>query len=174
VRVQDDEGQLSESSSPESTASSKFDSSRFPSLFSGGPFSHPTRREDDHKTHRFGSHISSASAVRDVSSKSDSPKTSGRKVSPFSRMDSMASDSPAQDSPRQSVDDGQSDDTRQEPQFGRALYDFTAGGDEELNLTAGEEVEIEYEVDGWFSVRKKRPGRDGKLTGLVPVLYVTT
>jgi hypothetical protein len=126
-------------------------------------------------------------------------------------MDSMASDSPAQDSPRQSVDDGQSDDTRQEPQFGRALYDFTAGGDEELNLTAGEEVEIEYEVDGWFSVstltatyryllncfqptqhlsthqpsvdklwygimqvRKKRPGRDGKLTGLVPVLYVTT
>ncbi|CAK9198631.1 unnamed protein product [Sphagnum troendelagicum] len=141
---EDDEGQLSESSSPESTASSKFDSSRFPSLFSGGPFSHPTRR------------------------------TSGRKVSPFSRMDSMASDSPAQDSPRQSVDDGQSDDTRQEPQFGRALYDFTAGGDEELNLTAGEEVEIEYEVDGWFSVRKKRPGRDGKLTGLVPVLYVTT
>lgn len=81
----------------------------------------------------------------------------------------------------------------------------------QLNLTAGEEVEIEYEVDGWFSVstltatyryllnffqptqdlsthqpavdklwygimqvRKKRPGRDGKLTGLVPVLYVTT
>jgi hypothetical protein len=71
---EDDEGQLSESSSPESTASSKFGSSRFPSLFSGGPFSHPTRREDDHKTHRFGSHISSASAVRDVSSKSDSPK----------------------------------------------------------------------------------------------------
>lgn len=140
MRVQDDEGQLSESSSPESTASSKFGSSRFPSLFSGGPFSNPTRRvclqiwprglgaldkvaslqyifwnvtiwlcyevhsdgfltlsfvlkrlvfaafpwvlklwrwylqEDDHKTHRFGSHISSASAVRDVSSKSDSPK----------------------------------------------------------------------------------------------------
>ncbi len=49
-------------------------------------------------------------------------------------MDSMASDSPAQDSPRQSVDDGQSDDTRQEPQFGRALYDFTAGGDEEVTF----------------------------------------
>uniref|UniRef100_A0A5B6YHF8 SH3 domain-containing protein n=1 Tax=Davidia involucrata TaxID=16924 RepID=A0A5B6YHF8_DAVIN len=59
------------------------------------------------------------------------------------------------------------------PQFGTALYDFTAGGDDELNLTAGEEVEIEYEVDGWFYVKKKRPGRDGKMAGLVPVLYVS-
>ncbi|XP_021759681.1 uncharacterized protein LOC110724574 [Chenopodium quinoa] len=58
------------------------------------------------------------------------------------------------------------------PQPGTALYDFTAGGDDELNLTAGEEVEIEDEVDGWFFVRKKRPGRDGKVAGLVPVLYV--
>ncbi|KAK9930796.1 hypothetical protein M0R45_018107 [Rubus argutus] len=54
-----------------------------------------------------------------------------------------------------------------------ALYDFTAGGDDELNLTAGEEVDIEYEVDGWFYVKKKRPGRDGKMAGLVPVLYVS-
>ncbi|XP_024020581.1 uncharacterized protein LOC112091371 [Morus notabilis] len=58
------------------------------------------------------------------------------------------------------------------PQYGTALYDFTAGGDDELNLTAGEDVEIEYEVDGWFYVKKKRPGRDGKMAGLVPVLYV--
>ncbi|OMO57848.1 hypothetical protein CCACVL1_25678 [Corchorus capsularis] len=58
------------------------------------------------------------------------------------------------------------------PQFGTALYDFTAGGDDELSLTTGEEVEIEYEVDGWFYVKKKRPGRDGKMAGLVPVLYV--
>ncbi|PQM38306.1 hypothetical protein Pyn_35907 [Prunus yedoensis var. nudiflora] len=60
------------------------------------------------------------------------------------------------------------------PQHGTALYDFTAGGDDELNLTAGEDVEIEYEEDGWFyaSVKKKRPGRDGKMAGLVPVLYV--
>ncbi|CAD5318271.1 unnamed protein product [Arabidopsis thaliana] len=56
--------------------------------------------------------------------------------------------------------------------FGTALYDFTAGGDDELNLTAEEELEIEYEVDGWFYVKKKRPGRDGKMAGLVPVLYV--
>ncbi|EPS74325.1 hypothetical protein M569_00428, partial [Genlisea aurea] len=36
--------------------------------------------------------------------------------------------------------------------FGTALYDFTAGGDDELNLTAGEELEIEDEVDGWYYV----------------------
>ncbi|XP_077226263.1 actin cytoskeleton-regulatory complex protein sla1-like [Tasmannia lanceolata] len=60
------------------------------------------------------------------------------------------------------------------PQFGKALYDFTAGGDDELNLTAGEEVEIDYEVDGWFYVKKKRPGTDGKRAGLVPVLYVSS
>lgn len=58
-------------------------------------------------------------------------------------------------------------------QHGTALYDFTAGGDDELSLTSGEEVEIEYEVDGWFYVKKKRPGRDGKMAGLVPVLYVS-
>ncbi|KAF9663029.1 hypothetical protein SADUNF_Sadunf18G0115700 [Salix dunnii] len=58
------------------------------------------------------------------------------------------------------------------PQYGSALYDFSAGGDDELSLTAGEELEIEYEVDGWFYVKKKRPGRDGKMAGLVPVLYV--
>ncbi|KAJ6732052.1 SH3 DOMAIN-CONTAINING PROTEIN [Salix purpurea] len=57
-------------------------------------------------------------------------------------------------------------------QYGSALYDFSAGGDDELSLTAGEELEIEYEVDGWFYVKKKRPGRDGKMAGLVPVLYV--
>ncbi|KAL3622783.1 hypothetical protein CASFOL_033391 [Castilleja foliolosa] len=36
--------------------------------------------------------------------------------------------------------------------FGSALYDFTAGGDDELNLVAGEELEIEDEVDGWYFV----------------------
>jgi len=54
------------------------------------------------------------------------------------------------------------------------LYDFTAGGDDELSLTTGEDVEIEYEVDGWYYVKKKRPGRDGKMAGLVPVLYVSS
>ncbi|KAH1235801.1 hypothetical protein GmHk_08G021178 [Glycine max] len=70
---------------------------------------------------------------------------------------------------------GSQDDERASsgnPQHGSALYDFTAGGDDELSLTAGEEVDIEYEVDGWFYVKKKRPGRDGKMAGLVPVLYL--
>ncbi|KAL7590700.1 hypothetical protein Lser_V15G38237 [Lactuca serriola] len=57
--------------------------------------------------------------------------------------------------------------------FGTALYDFTPGGDDELSLVAGEELEIEYEVDGWFYVKKLRPGLDGKTAGLVPVLYVS-
>ncbi|GKE09655.1 receptor-like protein kinase FERONIA [Tanacetum coccineum] len=35
---------------------------------------------------------------------------------------------------------------------GSALYDLIASTDVELNLTAGEEVEIEYEVEGWFHV----------------------
>nr|XP_010928926.1 uncharacterized protein LOC105050551 isoform X2 [Elaeis guineensis] len=65
-------------------------------------------------------------------------------------------------------------DGSEKPQFGKALYDFTAGGDDELSLTAGEEVEIDYEVDGWYYVKKKRPGRDGKMAGLVPVLYVSS
>lgn len=42
----------------------------------------------------------------------------------------MNSDSTTRDSPRMSVDAGSDD--RQEPQFGKALYDFTAGGDEEV------------------------------------------
>jgi len=74
----------------------------------------------------------------------------------------------------ESHDMEEEEDRTENPQFGKALYDFTAGGDDELNLTAGEEVEIEYEVDGWFYVRKKRPGRDGKMAGLVPVLYVSS
>ncbi|RZR80144.1 hypothetical protein BHM03_00006072 [Ensete ventricosum] len=45
----------------------------------------------------------------------------------------------------------------QNPQFGKALYDFTAGGDDELSLTAGEEVEIDYEVDGWYYVSSRGP-----------------
>ncbi|KAK9055297.1 hypothetical protein SSX86_026379 [Deinandra increscens subsp. villosa] len=68
-------------------------------------------------------------------------------------------------------DDGRSSSGTIE--FGTALYDFTAGGDDEMSLVTGEELEIEYEVDGWFHVKKVRPGWDGKMAGLVPVLYVT-
>ncbi|KAL5991583.1 hypothetical protein ACLOJK_012492 [Asimina triloba] len=47
------------------------------------------------------------------------------------------------------------------PQFGKALYDFSAGGDDELSLTAGEEVEIDYEVDGWYYVSEEKTPRQG-------------
>ncbi|KAF6137358.1 hypothetical protein GIB67_036395 [Kingdonia uniflora] len=59
------------------------------------------------------------------------------------------------------------------PIYGSALYNFTAESDVELNLTAGQEVEIYYEVEGWFYVKKKYPGSDGKIAGLVPVHYVS-
>ncbi|KAL4271490.1 hypothetical protein GQ457_13G027150 [Hibiscus cannabinus] len=49
------------------------------------------------------------------------------------------------------------------PQFGTALYDFTAGGDDELSLTTGEDVEIEYEVDGWFYVSSIKEGYEIEL-----------
>lgn len=59
-------------------------------------------------------------------------QTSGRKFGTSARNDSMNSDSTTRDSPRMSFDAGSDD--RQEPQFGKALYDFTAGGDEEVQL----------------------------------------
>ncbi|KAL2620534.1 hypothetical protein R1flu_000739 [Riccia fluitans] len=37
---------------------------------------------------------------------------------------------------------------------GTALYDFVAGGDDEISITAGEDLEIEYEVGGWYFVKK--------------------
>ncbi|GJP37964.1 hypothetical protein CLOM_g22409 [Closterium sp. NIES-68] len=59
-------------------------------------------------------------------------------------------------------------------QRGRALYAFIAGDEDELPLSVGEEVEIEYEADGWYHARKLNPGADGKLAGFVPVLYLDT
>lgn len=57
--------------------------------------------------------------------------------------------------------------------FGKALYDFPAGSEDELNLTAGEEVEILGQQTEWFYVSKKQPGRDGKEAGWVPVFYLS-
>eukprot|EP00850_Spirogloea_muscicola_P007938 SM000041S15497 [mRNA] locus=s41:434327:443553:- [translate_table: standard] len=51
---------------------------------------------------------------------------------------------------------------------GRALYDFTSGGDDELSVSAGDELMIEYEVDGWYHVRRSRD----RAAGLVPMTYV--
>ncbi|CAI5964662.1 unnamed protein product [Closterium sp. NIES-64] len=59
-------------------------------------------------------------------------------------------------------------------QRGRALYAFIAGDEDELSLSVGEEVEIEYEADGWYHARKVNPAPDGKQAGFVPVLYLDT
>ncbi|KAG0612962.1 hypothetical protein M758_6G066100 [Ceratodon purpureus] len=115
-----------------------------------------------------------------------SSKASGRKFATPARNDQMNSARTSLDSAQTFLDSAQTSldsaqisvdpatDDRQEPQrLGKALYDFTADGDEELNLTAGEELEVVNEVDGWLSVRKIRPGRDGKTQGRVPGFLVS-
>ncbi|KAL8488232.1 hypothetical protein ACS0TY_024496 [Phlomoides rotata] len=136
------------SSSPDSIGSetsSQFGGMNYPSLFSSKP----------------SSSGSSQSKIREEPPPYSSPVHQRHEsfVNPLAGPDSYSSD------------EGRASSGT--IQFGSALYDFTAGGDDELNLTAGEELEIEYEVDGWYYVRKKRAGRDGKMAGLVPELYVT-
>ncbi|KAM1036593.1 hypothetical protein FF1_031536 [Malus domestica] len=167
--LEEDDARSSGTSSPESTGSvetsisSHFGGMNYPSLFSSRPersggsrFSNPTTGGPS-----FSEGL--GSPIREEPPPYTSPATQ--------RYESF--ENPLAGRGSQSF--GSEDDERTSsgnPQNGTALYDFTAGGDDELNLTAGEEVVIEYEVDGWFYVKKKRPGRDGKMAGLVPVLYV--
>ncbi|MED6157629.1 hypothetical protein PIB30_024943 [Stylosanthes scabra] len=165
--MEEDDARSLGSSSPDSTGSvetsisSHFGGMGYPSLFSSRPSSQTTDK---------------------ATSRGSGPSTYGgygspirEEPPPYSSPDRQRYESfenPLAGNGSQSF--GSPDDERVSsgnPQFGSALYDFTAGGDDELSLTAGEEVEIEYEVDGWFYVKKKRPGRDGKMAGLVPVLY---
>ncbi|XP_024525120.1 uncharacterized protein LOC9633241 [Selaginella moellendorffii] len=148
------------SSSPESTASfetsasSRYGSTRYPSLFNNPTapgFGQQQRWEEPRPE---PSTLSSLN--EDEPSRSEEESWQSR----FGRQDSFSSENPS----HASLQDG--------TQSGRALYDFTAGGDEELSIVSGEDLEIEYEVDGWYHVRKKKPGRDGKISGLVPVLYI--
>lgn len=181
--------QSSGSSSPESVASystsvsSHFGGMHYPSLFGGsGASAHGRSTSWENKaasamTNR-SSQLSTDSSASIRDQLPDSPVASsvlGTKKSSdansMQRLDSFDMQNEYDMAGRGYDDD---EPPHENPQFGKALYDFTAGGDEELNLTAGEELEIEYEVDGWFHVRKKRPGRDGKITGLVPILYITS
>ncbi|EEE58754.1 hypothetical protein OsJ_10249 [Oryza sativa Japonica Group] len=153
--AEDDDGRSSGGSSPESTGSvetsisSHFSGMNYPSLFSSKPSgygaSQQTIREEP---------PSYSTSVLQKRESFENP-LAGRGGRSFGSHE---------DEDRSSGN----------PQSGKALYDFTAGGDDELSLTAGEDVEIEYEVDGWYYVKKKRPGRDGKTAGLVPVLYVNS
>ncbi|XP_048435502.1 uncharacterized protein LOC103965049 isoform X2 [Pyrus x bretschneideri] len=167
--LEEDDARSSGTSSPESTGSvetsisSHFGGMNYPSLFSSRPERSGGSRFSNPSTGGPSFSEGLGSPIREEPPPYSSPATQ--------RYESF--ENPLAGRGSQSF--GSEDDERTSsgnPQNGTALYDFTAGGDDELNLTAGEEVVIEYEVDGWFYVKKKRPGRDGKMAGLVPVLYV--
>ncbi|KAM1392504.1 hypothetical protein ACFX2I_020074 [Malus domestica] len=167
--LEEDDARSSGTSSPESTGSvetsisSHFGGMNYPSLFSSRPEMSGGSRYSNPSTGGPSYGEGLGSPIREDPPPYSSPVTQ--------RFESF--ENPLAGGGSQSF--GSHDDERISSgnlQHGTALYDFTAGGDDELSLTAGEEVDIEYEVDGWFYVKKKRPGRDGKMAGLVPVLYV--
>ncbi|XP_020538742.1 uncharacterized protein LOC105643703 isoform X2 [Jatropha curcas] len=167
----EEDARSSGSSSPDSTGSvetsisSHFGGMNYPSLFSSKPTSYGTSQTSERST---GKRYSGSSSIYEGAGSPIREEPPSYASSVMQRYESF--ENPGRDS--QSFDSQDEERPSGNPQSGTALYDFTAGGDDELNLTAGEEVEIEYEVDGWFHVKKKRPGRDGKMSGLVPVLYV--
>ncbi|XP_043716144.1 uncharacterized protein LOC122664410 [Telopea speciosissima] len=178
--AEEDDARSSGSSSPgsarsvESSISSHFGGMNYPSLFGSRPAyggSQSSEKSSAPSASRFRSpSIGASSSIDSHGSpvREDPPSYS---ASVMQRYESF--ENPMASYGTQSFESQEEEPASDNPQFGKALYDFTAGGDDELNLTAGEEVEIEDEVDGWYYVRKKRPGRDGKMGGLVPVLYVS-
>ncbi|KAL1532946.1 hypothetical protein AAHA92_32897 [Salvia divinorum] len=152
--------------SVETSISSHFGGMNYPSLFSSKASTHGSSQPKEKPgASRYGAYESPGSPVREEPPPYSSPDH--RRYESFENP--LAGSGSGSGS--QSFSDGRPSSGN--PQFGTALYDFTAGGDDELSITAGEDLEIEDEVDGWYYVKKKRPGRDGKLAGLVPVLYVT-
>ncbi|GJN08353.1 hypothetical protein PR202_ga26264 [Eleusine coracana subsp. coracana] len=153
--AEEDDGRYSGGSSPDSTGSvetsisSHFGGMNYPSLFSSKPSSYGASQQ----------------TIRE-----EPPSYS---TSVLQKRESFENPLSGRDG-RSFGSNEDEDKSSGNPQSGKALYDFTAGGDDELSLTTGEEVEIQYEVDGWYYVKKKRPGRDGKMAGLVPVLYVSS
>ncbi|KAI4353006.1 hypothetical protein L6164_007205 [Bauhinia variegata] len=170
--LEEDDARSLGSSSPDSTGSvetsisSHFGGMSYPSLFSSKPTTYgASQTMEKEPANRGGPSIyeSLVSPIREETSSYSSPG-----MQRFESFENPLAGRGSQSFGSQDDEQVSSGNMR----FGTALYDFTAGGEDELNLTAGEEVEIEYEVDGWFYVKKKRPGRDGKMAGLVPVLYV--
>ncbi|WCJ34671.1 SH3 domain-containing protein [Euphorbia peplus] len=162
--LEEGDARSSGSSSPDSigsvetSISSHFGGMNYPSLFSSKPSNY---KEKSGGSRYGGSSIyeSSGSPIRE-----EPPSYSSATSQSYESFENPLAG-------RESRSFESRDDERApsgNPQSGTALYDFTAGGEDELSLTAGEEVDIEYEVDGWFHVKKKRPGRDGKMAGLVP------
>lgn len=175
TELEEDDARSSGSSSPDSigsvetSISSHFGGMNYPSLFSSKPStygsSQPTERP---AASRFSNPSSGSSLYEGLGSpiREEPPPYSSPVHQRYESFENpLAGPGSFGSHDEERVSSGN-------PQFGTALYDFTAGGDDELSLTSGEEVEIEDEVDGWFYVKKKRPGRDGKMAGLVPVLYI--
>ncbi|KZV39204.1 hypothetical protein F511_29570 [Dorcoceras hygrometricum] len=165
TEMEDDDARSGSSSpdsigSVETSISSHFGGMNYPSLFSSKPSTYKSSQSSERTGgSRYSAYEGPGSPIREEPPPYSSPD--------HRRYESF--ENPLAGS--RSFDEGRA--SAGAPQFGKALYDFTAGGEDELNLTADEEVEIEDEVDGWYYVRKKRPGRDGKMAGLVPVLYVS-
>lgn len=175
--AEEDDAKSSGTSSPESTGSiessisSHFSGMGYPSLFSSRPSGYGVSQQLENNPttgSRFNNNSIGGLSFDGSSSpiREEPPPYS----SPMQRYESF--DNPLAGQSFGSINDNAS--AIDNPKFGKALYDFTAGGDDELSLDAGEQVEIEDEVDGWYYVKKKRPGRDGKMAGLVPVLYVNS
>ncbi|XP_077225719.1 SH3 domain-containing protein isoform X2 [Tasmannia lanceolata] len=181
TELEEDDARSSGTSSPESTGSvetsisSHFGGMSYPSLFSSRPTGFGSSQQSESKTGASTSRFSSTTTG--VPSSTYEGLGSPIREEPPSYTSSIMQRFESFENPLAGQSFGSQDEegtASENPQFGKALYDFTAGGDDELNLTAGEEVEIDYEVDGWFYVKKKRPGTDGKMAGLVPVLYVSS
>ncbi|KAK3013948.1 hypothetical protein RJ639_009531, partial [Escallonia herrerae] len=174
AEVEEGDVRSSGSSSPDSigsvetSISSHFGGMNYPSLFSSKP-SQPTERSGASRFSRPSTGSSSIYEGLGSPIREGPPPYSSPALQRFESFENPLAGPGSRSS--ESQDDERTSSGN--PQSGTALYDFTAGGDDELNLTSGEDVEIEYEVDGWFYVKKKRPGRDGKMAGLVPVLYVS-
>ncbi|CAI9099008.1 OLC1v1035752C1 [Oldenlandia corymbosa var. corymbosa] len=148
----EEDGRSSGSSSPDSigsvetSISSHFGGMNYPSLFSSKPSAYGSSQE-----RAGGSRMSNPSYGDNTYAGFSSPIR--EEPPPYSSPDRYESfENPLAGGSQGfgSRDDEQSSSGSR--QHGTALYDFTAGGDDELNLTSGEEVEIEYEVDGWFYV----------------------
>ncbi|XAR50699.1 hypothetical protein NMG60_11005097 [Bertholletia excelsa] len=168
TEMEEDDARSSGSSSPgsvgsvETSISSHFGGMSYPSLFSSKPSSGKDARR--HSSGGTSMYEGLGSPIRE-----EPPPYTSTAMQRYESFENPMAGNGLNSYGSQDDDQASSGGV----QYGTALYDFTAGGDDELNLTAGEEVEIEYEVDGWFYVKKKRPGRDGKMAGLVPVLYVS-
>ncbi|KAG8376312.1 hypothetical protein BUALT_Bualt09G0050200 [Buddleja alternifolia] len=152
----EDDARSSGSSSPDSigsvetSISSHFGGSSYPSLFSSKPSTYGSSQSKERQGgSRYGAYEGVGSPIREEPPPYSSPV--------HQRYESF--ENPLAGPGSNSFDEGRTSSGN--PQSGTALYDFTAGGDDELNLTAGEEVEIDYEVDGWYYVSQEETPREG-------------